>query len=213
MNSYRARLEANQVQPCIVPGCKAKRIHFSKYCAVHSQRGYQYGHPEGRRIRPKEYEEELAEVRKVIEQNRDHEGIQIAVRFFDDWLQCAAEGKPGVLASDHFFRLYQEGVTGEDLLIESAAIYLFQKRNPQILLLGRSLDIATALAVLCKRKNRMGYGAKKYVKVEARRNVGSKIAREVGLMLMNIADSIEAKAKRKAQSMNAFSKDIVVTFF
>jgi hypothetical protein len=211
MNSYRARLEANQQQSCIMKVCERKRIHFSKYCATHSQRGYQYGDPTGRRIRPKEYEEELADVRDLIRQNPEHSGIQIAVKFFDDWLAAATtEGSSGTLASKHFYQLYQEGLTGEELLCECAAIYLFQRRNPRLLPDGLATYIALALGVLCKRKNKMGYGTKKYIDVSTRRNVGRRIIESIGLLLVNITNTVRDRERKRQDRDKAFLQEIRV---
>lgn len=210
MNTYRERLKANQSKPCIIPRCGKHRIHFSKYCSAHSQRGYQYGHPMGRRIRPNEYEQELAEVQKTIEHNSEHEGIRIAIKFFDDWLTAAGEGHKGIMAAKNFFRLKQEGLTGIELLAECAAIYLFQKRNPQELPFGMGLYIALALGVLCRRKNRMGYGSKQYIEVKTRRSVGKRIAEAVGLLLLNIANVHHQKDLEREARLKAYSQTLTV---
>src|SRR5437899_7014806 len=141
---------------CGVHHCSQPRRGISAYCASHERRRNLYGHPHGRHIRPKEYAEERSLVAAFIRQHKEHPAINAAVGWLDELLKDAASGRAGI-AAGQFARLHQHGVSANDILVVSSALWVYSRRNPSSLDDDERLSYALGRAVLhlAPRESRM----------------------------------------------------------
>jgi hypothetical protein len=198
----------NEAKNCKAKGCNRKRITYSSYCNMHGLRVFSYGDVEGRRIYPKEYQSERMKVQQLLQANSNHEGIKQGVAFFSQWIESACT-TGGVLAQRAVLRLQDEGIKGEELLEEVAALYLFSWSYPWVLQEGLPLDYACGIAVLTKSHRRCGYTSIKGVKMSIRRQVGKYVREKIGRLLFNIVSTIRKKAHQEAQESKAQAEALV----
>lgn len=102
-------------------------------------RRYFYGWSGGRKIRPKEYETEKRMVQAVIDRNRDKDSIKYALHLLEKWLKNGFDLVQG---------LHEAGVTAEQVLVESAALYVYMQRNPKLVPGWTALTHAIGLNVI-----------------------------------------------------------------
>lgn len=197
---------ANESLQCNVKGCTLHRMGFSAYCGTHHARKTHYGDPDvGKRWPPKTYERESLKVKLLFDANKDHPGIIQGIMFFQDWLDKACS-VGHQLGQRHMLRLHDEGITGLELLMECASVYLLSSQNPWALPTEEPLTYALGLAVLCKSKMfKTGCCSARHVKPKERRQVGKYIRDSIGILLHNIYKSIDkadhtALDRRKAQA-------------
>lgn len=201
-HNAKRRLLDNQSKPCNVRGCIQPRLGFSLYCSPHNHRKVQYGTPTGRRFLPKDFEFDVARVREIIQANIDHPGVQLGIQFFTDWLEAACTVR-GVLARKHFLRLYDEGITAEELLIDCAGIWIYSFANPRQLPSEDPLTFALGIAVLTKARNKRGCVSCQKLPVAERRNVGLRIRQNLGSLFMNIFGMIRKREAEEEIRRNA----------
>jgi hypothetical protein len=150
-------------------------------------------------------EVERAKAKHVVDYNRGHPAIEEGIRYFNKWMENAANEIPGISGSEHFARLHDEGVTGEELVIEVATIYSFQANNPKDLPDNHPLPLmmAIGLAVLGYRKlkpddpNYRNYISELRIQPRTRREIGRIIWRDLGMLVVRIAKDIEEHDKGK----------------
>jgi hypothetical protein len=197
------RIDANR-QPCDVPRCPHARHGASRYCGGHKRRNAQHGHPEGRRIFPKEYRIERRTVAAILSEHANHEGVKVAREWLDAWLERAAAGDKNATAPAEFSRLAAAGVTGERILEECASVWMFSVRYPRTLPDDARLTFALATAVLHlaprylrKTYHYASYRDRRYFTAskEDRHAIGKAIRDTLGPLLWNIATHPERTAQ------------------
>jgi hypothetical protein len=200
INDYAA---ANIRRPCRLSGCTAGRVGFSPYCRAHAARVERYGHPEGRPIDPKEYAVERKLVEKLITAHADHEGVKSALQWLRKWFDAAQRGED-VPGGRDVARLAGHGMSPLSALVESSALFLYSWWSPRNLPDDERLDFAIGIRVLTlvRREKRFGslkgkprYFCRRIGKV-ARRETGRRIRVNLGPLLVNIAETIDAERER-----------------
>lgn len=194
----------NKKRTCNVEDCPKYRHRQGKYCPTHFMKDRLYGHPLGRKIHFTEYRVERSKISSLIRNNRDHEGIQAGIKYFERWLSLAAAGDETVnFPTAQFYRLYQEGATGEELLTEAGAVLLFSRNNDGEPTINSrdagpvQFNIQLALAVMTLRAGRLWKLQPKikpigvvHIKARDRRLVGDTINNDIGQLLSRMASSI-----------------------
>ena len=202
IENYRA---INEERICIIRHCNSNRAGVGRYCSRHQRNKWRFGDPHARRIFPQEMDVERSKVWHVVEYNRDHQAIKGGIEYFRKWMENAANGIPGISAHEHFKRLHEEGVTGNELLVEAATVYMFQQYNPEALPgnLPDPLMMAIGLAVLGYRKmvegdpNPRNYISELRITPRTRKEVGRIIWRDIGMLLVEIYKAIQENDKAK----------------
>lgn len=202
-------INANHQRPCSHARCTRPRHGISKWCSYHGKRNKLYGSPEGRRIRRWEYKQEVKEARAVILANKSNPAIIEAVALLQGWLEEAARGRK-VAAREDMDRLFNAGVTGLDVLIEAAALWLWFDRRKHHYDNGPELthQIGTAVILLKPRpaayRNRDGSARYKPVGAVARRECGGLIRKHLATVLHNISQRVlrdELEVQQRAETL------------
>lgn len=204
--SPEGRLRENQSRLCKVKGCNKPRHRYAGYCGYHNWKKCAYGDPaNGRRWRPKEFEHELIQVRKLITCNQDHPGIFRAILFLDSWINSACE-REGILAQKYCFRLHDEGIKGVDILPHLCAIAVHSLNNPWSLGTDNPLTYALGLAFMTQRKNTLGYNTEKGIPYPLRRQVGKHIRSNLDHLFFNFASSVKEMNREQEEARKEMSQ-------
>lgn len=208
-NSIKQALSRNQSKKCKVPGCQRNRSYLSGYCNRHHNRVYEWGHPEGRCVYPKEYAKEKDHVKELIAKNPDHPGIKRAVTFFESWMKLAMDNQsPG---SHELSWLHYSGVTGLDCLIESAAVWLYFWKDPtgyRDTGMYLTYTLAHRLFMLAPRETTgsyIGHGGrqrnhKHHIRSKAKKAVGEQIKRTLLPLFISIHLAVQKKEEAQKQA-------------
>lgn len=195
---------------CTVKGCTNKRMGVSRYCKRHYYHVSYFGHPDGRKIRPKEYSLERAKADIIIDNNLDNEAIQWGIGYFDRWLQNATEDIPGIMGADYMARMAEEGVTGKVLLREALAMMIFYERYPDVIPTNEGpepLQIALALAVMLYRvqPHHGGVVHRNHVKLSRpeRRTIGQQLWMDLGKLLVQVSRAVIKDDRKKEGKLEA----------
>lgn len=208
-NSIKQALSRNQSKRCKAPGCQRKRSYLSGYCNRHHNRVYEWGHPEGRCVYPKEYANEKNQVKHLIAKNPDHPGIKRAVSFFEHWLKSSADNiSPGC---HELSWLHYSGVSGMDCLIESAAVWLYFWKDPtgyRDTGMYLTYTLAHRLFMLAPRETMGSYidqkgkqrNQKHHIRSRAKKAVGEHIKRTLVPLFISMKTAIERKEEAQKQA-------------
>lgn len=210
-NNINEGIRRNRFRLCSVPGCGSARVRVAAYCGKHEALRRSHGHPKGRDIKRKEYLNELAQVRELLERNQSHPGVVNALRWLTSWLESASEGGAPV-AYKQMHRLNMRGVTALDVLIEAAALWLYSRRNPSRLpddarltsgMIRAIFRLAPLDRLTCWRSGKTRYDRPTPSEV---RDAGQRLRLSLGLLLMNVADHAERRqAQREAERQAAYA--------
>ena len=201
-NSFQMKQRVNELGMCSIKGCPYHRCGVSKLCSRHLNKRARYGDPLGVKIQPKIYEDAKVKVNLLLSANPDHPGIKRGIGFFDTWLSDACT-KDGVMAQREFLRLYDEGVTGKELFIECASIWIFSFTNPWTLETDKPLTFALGIGVLCFSKRfRSGSKSTSGLGFVLRRTVGEHIRRNLSTMFMNFLKAVK-QSQMEADELKA----------
>lgn len=200
----------NSRRRCRGPGCTSNRCGISPYCRRHHRGNTRHGHPEGRKINPKEYAHEKNVVAEFLERHAQHEGLQSAQRWLDRWPHAASVGE-AVPGQREMARIAEHRVPAKDLLLEACSVFLFSRWQPRQLPDDERLTFALATGVLGKVPQEKRYGhknGKPYyrgvpLRKVAKREIGSRIRLHLAPLLLNVALGIEAE--REAQQREALA--------
>lgn len=208
-NTIKQALSRNQSRRCKAPGCQRNRSYLSGYCNNHHNRVYEWGHPEGRCVYPKEYAKEKDQVKELIAKNPDHPGIKRAVTYFESWMNLATDNlSPGC---HELSWLHYSGVSGMDCLIESAAVWLyFWKDLTGYRDTGMYLTytLAHRLFLLAPRETISSYidprgkqrCTKHHIRSRAKKAVGEQIKRTLTPLFVRMQMAIEKKEEAQKQA-------------
>jgi len=203
--SFRERQRENEHRMCKAKGCNLHRAGMSGWCSTHQHRVVHFGHTDGKRWFPKEFEKERLKVKALLQVNPDHPGIKQGVKFFQDWIEKACT-LGHQFAQKQMLRLQDEGITGEMLLVECASIWLFSHLTPWALPTELPLTYALGITMLTlSTVYKVGCTSVRDVPPKLRREVGQYIRSSIGLLLMNIYKTVEradseAEDRRKAMA-------------
>lgn len=190
------------------------RSRVGKYCAKHGQQVHNHGAPGAHRLLRRDYRQEVREVSQFLERHASHAGVQVATQFLQQWLDGARAGDRGVPAYQDIVRLAISRVSGLDMLVEVAAVWLYATRNIGAMDDGQQLThaLGTAVLHLSPRAVRavwvQGEQREKPRRIggAARRMVGQYIRDTVGPLLFNVATTIDRttlKAEDTQQALRA----------
>ncbi len=145
------RVAANAALRCSARGCNKPRSDAALHCQLHRRRARDHGHPEGRRIWPKEYAQERLEVAQLLAKERDHPAIRAGIALvreaMDDAIASTSRGAARPGGTHELARIARAGVTPEAILAEAAAVFLFAQRRPYALPDDARLTFAMGYAV------------------------------------------------------------------
>ena len=196
----------NSQKPCGVPGCTKHRHGISKWCSTHKYAADTWGHPLARTIASRELATEEAAVRRLIDLNTEHQGIAYAVNFLDTLLLAAAQGTTHAPAGDRLAALYNAGLTGKELLVRVAAVYLCREGHRRLILSDRHFGAVVGHAILraCQlpRHERI-YGGQ-------RRSVGKYVIDHIGTLALNIAKTATQVELQRNQRLNEMAKPLLL---
>jgi len=114
---YPRRLVINESRLCEV--CSKRREGFNKYCREHAHKNRIFGSPHGRQVWRKDYATELQESQKFITSNREHVGVQDALKRLSRLVDTIPVPRLGKLQG----RLLARNVMPEAMLIEALAVH------------------------------------------------------------------------------------------
>jgi hypothetical protein len=144
--------------------------------------------------------DELADVRSIIDKNQEHPGILYAIKWLDLVLSGSATIKDAHTTSDdHLSRLYESGVTGYDVLLESAAVYrLYERGHPKrihshrhlLYMLGHRVCLLKAVA------RHQGITGR------ADRVIGTAINKKVGVLLRLISRALDDREEAQQRELS-----------
>ena len=193
--TLEARLIRNGLEQCFTDGCIKPRHGLSRYCSMCKYKRYFHGWSGGRKIKPSEYATEKRMVAALIDKNRDGRSIGYALGFLDNWLKNGLDLVQG---------LHDAGVTAEDVLVESGAMYLYMRKNPRLIPGWTALAHAIGLNVIRLHKaHRRIYGRDNFA-------IGNHIVGNLRILFEKMWEgSVKMEMKRK-RVKEALSEDLVV---
>lgn len=209
----------NELLPCSVPGCPNSRYRLYSTCLKHRQRQRKYGHPRALSVPRKVLTRELKEVREIVLKNvGTHAGLSKAIEWFDKWMKDAAEGASGVPGQYHFKRLHDSGVGGAQLLIATAAVFIYAYRNPQAVpsdskFKDAAIDYAmahqtTKLIPLEYLTTASGKKRARFMSSKDRAEIGQTIRSVLGPLYLNILRTLNAKEEKAKEWTNEMCKGL-----
>jgi len=203
--SFKEAVYDNERRQCSVTNCYNKRYKISKHCRNHRNQTWRWGHPLAKGISKKEYAIEIEEVAEIVKFNLTHKGIVTGIDFFKTSMESADAGSTYIPCGNYFARLHQANVKPVDLLILSAAIWLFAERNPRKVFNKAHED------------HLLGNKIIRYVPYHGRtkgsehRAVGEYIRANIGVLLLNIIRSVKNRENVRKESLEAQSTPLVIT--
>jgi hypothetical protein len=225
-SSLTEAIDDNERAVCKVRGCHEPRSRISGFCLRHGQKNHSYGHPLARPIYRKDYAIERDECRAILSRNLEagHPGVVYAVGLFDRWLEAkdfsqaiSTVKRPSAALADHFTRLKASGVTGLDLLVEAASIWLFADRNQKRVdghrhltyTLGHKLCRAKA-APLPKPLKGKAMPFKGIITGPASRMVGEMVIKNLGVLLIAVCRKVQAQEAKHQETLLAMYEPLEV---
>lgn len=158
-------------------------------------RRYFYGWSGGRKIRPSEYATEKKMVAALIDKNRDGKSIRYALNFLDNWLKNGFDLIQGLREAD---------VTAENVLVESAAIYLFKRNNPHLIPGWTALTHAIGLNVIRLHKaHRRVYGGDNFA-------LGNHIVGNLRILFEKMWEGSAKLAKKREMMKEVLGEELIV---
>ena len=204
-SSLHEFLGTNKQLQCSVSGCRQKRVGMSQYCSKHRARAYTWGHPEAGAVKPHLYDQEIEEVKKLVDRNDEHEGIRFARSWLEKMMRLGAEGS-SIRGAFYWANLDGQKISVNDLLIRLAALWLFERRD-EIRRHIKNDKHATALtghAVV--RFGRM-YGIK-HIPPKIYQQVGDQIRKGIGPLLLNLCMSVEKSERLQQENQRRMTQDL-----
>jgi hypothetical protein len=156
-------------------------------------RRYFYGWSGGRKIKPGEYAAERKMVQALIDKNRDKDSIKYALNFLGKWLKNGFDLVQG---------LHEAGVTAEQVLVESAALYVYMQRNPRLVPGWTALTHAIGLNVIRLHKaHRRIYGGDNFA-------IGNHIVGNLKILLVKIFEGTTKRERMRKKTEEILSEDL-----
>lgn len=204
MDEITRGLARNHGKLCRAPGCHMPRHRISSWCQKHDQRVSLYGHPEGRVLFQRDYLQESTDVAQFLDKHLSHAGVQQALKWWQEWLDAAASGNEEAVAAKDISRLAEKQVSPLDILKAISAVWLYSHRYPRRLPDDERLSYQLSIATLktCPRYSYISPKGNTWpIRYSSRgkRLIGKRIRATLGLLLVNIASTIDALPDTRQQ--------------
>jgi len=206
-NSLNQFLYENKRLQCNVRGCGSRRAGKSQYCSKHRARAYVWGHPEAGAVKPYLYSDEIEAVTKIIENNRDHEGILLGKKWIDSLMEAGGRGAD-IRGSMYWANLYSNGISSSELLIRLGGLWLLDYRDElnRVIKNHRHLISLSGNTVI-----RFGkIQGIRYIPPKFYHQVGDQVKRGIGSLLVNISRSVEKMELKQRQLLSAMAQELNV---
>jgi hypothetical protein len=216
--SFAREAARNETKRCAARGCLLSRWRVSGYCRKHAAAGYQYGHPEGRHINPKEYAYEREEVSAFLDEHAEHPATVAAAAWLQQWLDSAWSDGRTTPAARPMQHLHSHGITGLDLLKAASAVWVYAARQPKRLPHDTRLDYALALACLRLApreqrpahyagpssilRKRTGHGYRRHTG-KARREIGEQLRQKLAAFFVNLNEALNQREQERRDALAA----------
>ncbi|WP_289298269.1 hypothetical protein [uncultured Reyranella sp.] len=142
----------NTHMACHVAGCGQLRTRRGRYCRPHARRLNAFGNPNGRHLRKEAVSDYVAQARRILLANIEHEGVSLAIKELQGVLTDASERATNGLAltrtDQHWSRLAAHNVAPLDILSVAAGVILYDRADPRFFARNNSYVFAIARAVL-----------------------------------------------------------------
>lgn len=132
------KIAANQERLCEVPGCGLRRQGLGRYCHQHDDTATRTGHPLGKNLRPSMLQPYADRVREFLEKHRDHPGIVAGIAWSASLIDSGQIGRrptgkrpPAVYLRWHLGRIKAIAVDPREVLVRTAAMYLWREFSPR----------------------------------------------------------------------------------
>lgn len=195
----------NERRKCKHPSCTNYRTKLFGYCAKHRHAYHIYGHPDARKIKPKEYARERERVAKVVNRNLKHPAIQQGIQFFDRWISRAVLNPERTPGGEPIARLADRHITGKECLIECAAIWVFAWWNKHLFPSDRAMTYGLGTTILYFHH---GTQSGHMVDGKPRREAGEYIQKHIGVLLMRILQQVEKDEDKELERIKAINEPL-----
>lgn len=119
----------NSKRICSYKACPNSRRGLSSFCSYHFGRTRNYGHPDGEPIKPNDYVYELILIQNFVDNQQNHEGLQVVLKELKYFLDGKVLGfRPEALAVIE--RIASYGTEPLDVLEICAALTLYSRWRP-----------------------------------------------------------------------------------
>lgn len=187
------------------------RHRISSWCRKHDLIVMTYGHPDGVALLPQDYRQEQKDVSTFLDKHLSHAGVIQSLKWLQEWLDDAASGNKDAIARVNIARLAEKQVSPLDILKAISAVWLYSYRYPRRLPNDTRLSYQLSLACL-KTAPRDKYFSPTSGRVwpvryssKGKRLIGRRLRETLGLLLENIAVTIEALPDTKEALKTAFN--------
>ncbi len=193
----RAAAERLKQFPCKAPGCHKNRRGITPYCATHEVRVARYGHPSGKPIAQKDYQEELDEVSTFLTEQANHPAVLAALAWLSKWFKEASE-KKAEYGQYIFGRLQGRMITPLAVLTDVGAIWVYSQRHPYRLPDDQRLTFCYArnvarLATFERRTYESGGETMRHPPPRELKGTGERIRLTLSRFLVNLSLGLQAK--------------------
>jgi hypothetical protein len=151
---FKEAVTHNMAKQCDATGCQHNRVTLGKFCNQHKKMLIRNGHPLQRTTRGRAYANEKYQVEEILEGNLSHQGINNAVQWVASWMSDAVAGKTlskvhgTIVAPVDMRRLADSGVAPIDIIVEAAALWIYQQHNRHKFESDEAEEVALSNAVL-----------------------------------------------------------------
>lgn len=182
--------------------CAKPTAPWSRYCRSHQRRLRVHGHPLARPVPLRDLLPFVVRVRAVLERNREHRGIQLAVReieaLLEDALRRDAEQEP--MAPDYVLwaGLAHRGVTAFDVLgmVFGAVAYESLGGNAALDQCAYQHRVARAALALDALKGRTSGGTPKELGATGQRKLGQFLLAQYSALAIGVVDQIKGSDQK-----------------
>lgn len=187
----RTAIRDNERRECSVKHCTNKRYRIGSLCERCGRQKWLWGHPEAKAVYKRDYAHEKKMVEKVIGQNLEHEGIQHGLKFLADYMERSANGATYLPGHKHAKRLHDSGTADPvGILTELSAIYMLSQN------FHTPVKDHKHLKYLLGNKFIRYVPCHEKVRGTEHRDVGEYLNENIGVLLLNIANSAHKMAKK-----------------
>lgn len=195
-NDLNSRISMNSRLKCKISKCTTRRDRLSGYCVRHTYNNHHYGHAEHIKLSPKDLDIDDCKEIILLNHRNGHEGVINAMKFYDDWLDRSYDNRWGTVCPRQIGNLKHKGFTGLDLLVRSAAVWLyFNTRLPERKRSSRYLRYLLGHIVT------HGCGERVYGTI--RKNVGDHIFKNLRVLLVSSTQAVMQKWESDNDNLKA----------
>jgi hypothetical protein len=143
-----------------------------------------------------------------VDKNKDHPGILYAIKWLDLVLSGSVTIEDAHTTTDnHLSRLYDSGITGQDVLLEAAAVYrLYERGHPKRIHSHRHLLYMLGLRTILL-KAPLPY---KGITGRANRTIGTAINKKVGVLLRLISRALDDREEAQQRELSVLYEPLSI---